>query len=178
MPGMMLLFPLLLLKFPGRKQMLLLGFVALLLVPLAWNRLWVFADTYRLWNDAALLLPGEQVAGADRIFYNRGNAALAAHKFDAAIVDLQRVVAISPQLAPVHNALGIAYANSGRYQDAIAQFDAAIAIQPDDAQSYYNKGFSLKRLHEDEQSMQQMKKSCELKNMMACVIVQMTQFQK
>ena len=178
MPGMMLFFPLLLAKLPGRRTLLAMGCAVLLLVPLSWNRLWVFADTYRLWNDAALLLPGEQVAGADRIFYNRGNAALAAHKFDEAIVDLQRVVAISPQLAPVHNALGIAYANSGRYQDAIAQFDAAIAIQPDDAQSYYNKGFSLKRLHEDEQSMQQMKKSCELKNMMACVIVQMTQFQK
>lgn len=173
MPGMMLFFPLLLDKLPGRRAMLVLGCIALLLVPLSWNRLWVFADTYRLWNDAALLLPNERVAGADRIFYNRGNAALAAHRYDEAIADLQRVVAISPQLAPVHYALGAAYVNAGRYQDAIARFDAVIAIKPDDAQAYYGKGFSLKRLHEDEQAMQQMKKSCELKNMMACMVVQM-----
>ena len=30
-----------------------LGLIVLLLVPLAVNRLWVFADSYRLWNDAA-----------------------------------------------------------------------------------------------------------------------------
>ncbi len=197
MPGMMLFFPLLLAKsaiiahsareenfagmacsysangnnFPQRRLLLALGCVILLLVPLSWNRLWVFADTYRLWNDAALLLRDEQVAGADRIFYNRGNAALAAHKLDEAIADLQRVVAINPLLAPVRNSLGIAYFNSGRYKDAIKQFDAAIAIHQDDARAYYGKGMSLKRLHADEQAMQQMKISCELKNMMACIIV-------
>ena len=158
-------------NFPRCRTLLALGCVVLLLVPLAWNRLWVFADNYRLWNDAVLLLRDEQVAGADRIFYNRGNAALAAHKLDEAIVDLQRTVAISPLLAPVRNSLGIAYFNSGRYKDAIKQFDAAIAIHQDDARAYYGKGMSLKRLHADEQAMQQMKKSCELKNMMACVIV-------
>lgn len=171
MPGMMLFFPWLLVKLPGRRTLLALGCVVLLLVPLSWNRLWVFADNYRLWNDAALLLPNERVAGADRIFYNRGNAALAAHKYDGAIADLQRVMAMSPQLAPVHYALGAAYFSSGRYRDAIAQFDAVIAIQPDDAQAYYGKGVSLKRLHEDEQAIQQMKKSCDLKNILACMIV-------
>lgn len=173
MPGMMLFFPWLLVRFSGRRALLALGCVVLLLMPLSWNRLWVFADTYRLWNDAALLLPNERVAGADRIFYNRGNAALVAHRPDEAIADLQRVVALSPQLAPVRYALGAAYFSSGRYQDALVQFDAAIAIKPDEASYYFTKGLALKRLHEDEQAMQQMKKSCELKNITACAVVQM-----
>ena len=74
MPGLMLFIPLLLAKWPNKKTFLALGLTALLLAPLAVNRLWVFADNYRLWNDAALLLPNDRVAGADRIFFNRGQA--------------------------------------------------------------------------------------------------------
>ncbi len=171
MPGMALLIPLLLIKYPGRRTKLVLLSMVLLLVPLAWNRLWVMGDNYRLWNDAALLLPNARVAGADRIFYNRGIAEMAAHKTEEAVADLQIVVALNPQLAPVHNALGSAYINTGRYRDAIAQFDAALALKPDDATAYFGKGLSLKRLHEDKLAMQQMQKSCELKNMVACSII-------
>ncbi len=172
MPGMMLFFPLLLAKLPGRRKLLGLGFVALLLVPLAWNRLWVFADNYRLWNEAALLLRSERETGADRIYYNRGSAELAAQKWEDASADFQRAVTLSPKLAPIHYALGVAYINMKRNQDALAQFDAAIALKPDDANAYYAKGLSLKRLHQDDLAMRQMEKSCELKNMMACMIVQ------
>ena len=178
LPGMMLFFPLLLAKLPGRRTLLGLGLLVLLLVPLAWNRLWVFADNYRLWNDAALLLRSDQEPGADRIFYNRGNAELVAQNWEGAIADFQRAVALSPQLAPVRYALGLAYFNSGRYQDALAQFDAAIIIQSDDAKFYYAKGMSLKRLHEDDLAMRQIGKSCELKNMMACLIVQINSGRK
>lgn len=189
MPGMMLFFPLLLARpalspsvklrtgaaerFPGRRTLLGLGFVVLLLVPLAWNRLWVFADSYRLWNDAALLLRSERETGADRIFYNRGNAELAAKKWEDAIADFKRAISLSPQLGPVYYPLGVAYMNTGRYQEALAQFDAAIALRPDEANYYYAKALSLKRLHREDLAMRQMEKSCELKNTMACLIVQM-----
>ena len=173
MPGIMLFSPLLLAKLPSRRALLGVGCAALLLMPLAWNRLWVFADNYRLWNDAALLLRSERESGADRIFYNRGNAEMAARNWEDAIADFQRAAALTPQLAPIHYALGLAYVNAGRYQDGITQFDAAIALTPDDARFYLAKGMSLKRLHQDDSAMRQIEKSCELKNMMACVIVQM-----
>lgn len=171
MAGIALFSPLLLAKFPGYKTLFALGCIVLLLVPLSWNRLWVFGDNYRLWNDAAMLLPNERVGGADRILYNRGDAQLARHNWKEAIDDLEKVVALSPQLAPVHNTLGRAYFSSGRYQDAIAQFDAVIAIKPDEAQAYFGKAVSLKRLHADDQAMQQMKKACELKSVAACMVV-------
>ena len=149
-----------------------MGVVVLLLIPLAWNRLWVFADSYRLWNDAALLLNNGSEAGADRIFYNRGNAELSEQKWEAASEDFLRAVSLSPQLAPIHYGLGIAYMNTRRNQDALKQFDMAITLKPDDASYYYAKGMSLKRLHQDDLAMRQMEKSCELKNVMACMIVQ------
>lgn len=170
MPGMMLLFPLLLQKLPGRRTLLVLGCMVILLVPLSWNRLWVFADNYRLWNDAALLLPNERVAGADRIFYNRGQASAAAHQWESAATDLQRVVAISPQLVPVRYALGMAYLNLARYQEAIAQFDAGIALKPDDARLYFGKGLALMKQHDGDQAQQQLKKACELGEVTSCML--------
>lgn len=152
------------------KALLVLGYVVLLLIPLSWNRLWVFADSYRLWNDAALLLFNEKAIGADRIFYNRGTALMKLGKWDRAIIDLEKVVALSPGLAPVHYALGMAYFSAGRYSNAIEQLDQAIALKPNDANAYYAKGVSLKRLKKDAQAIQQFIKSCELKNVVACMV--------
>ena len=170
MPGLMLFFPLLLSKWPERRTMIALGLVALLLAPLAANRLWVFADGYRLWNDAALLLPDDQVAGADRILFNRGQASAARNRWDAAIADFERAAVISPQYAPVRFELGWAYGVKGRYQDAMVQFDAAIADDPNFANAYYGKAMLLKMRGEHKQAAELMAKSCELKHAMACLI--------
>jgi len=171
MPGMTLFIPLLLTKWPNKKTFLALGLAALLLAPLAVNRLWVFADNYRLWNDAALLLSNDGVAGADRILFNRGQAEEGANKWDAAIADFQRVAAISPQYAPVRFELGWAYAKTGRYEDAMVQFDAAITDDPKFANAYYGKALLLKMWGDNRRAAELMAKSCELKNAMACLIV-------
>ena len=175
-PGMMLFIPMLLSKLQRFRTRVLfgLGLIVILLVPLSWNRLWVFADEYRLWNDAAKLLSDEKETGADRIYYNRGKAELAAQKWEEAIADFQRAEMLSPQLAPIYYILGVALINTKRYQEALDQFDAAIKLKSDDASYYYAKGMSLKRLHQDDLAMRQIEKSCELKNALACTIVQMS----
>ena len=168
---MLLVIPLLLAKWPDRKVMFTVGMAALLLAPLAVNRLWVFADNYRLWDDAARLLPDERIAGADRIFYNRGQAAMGKGMLDEAIADFQRSLAVSPQYAPVHFELGWALALKGRNQDAMDEYDAAIKQDPSFANAYYGKAMLLKMRHEDNQAAEYMEKSCELKNELACLIV-------
>ena len=171
MPGLLLLVPLLLSKWPGRKTLVALGAAALLLAPLAVNRLWVFADNYRLWNDAARLLPDERIAGADRIFFNRGQAEEGRGQLGDAVADFQRVLAISPQYAPVHFELGWVYLRTGRHEDAMAQFDAAIANDPKYAPAYYGKAMVMKMRHEHAAAAELMAKSCELKSQIACLIV-------
>ncbi len=170
MPGVLLFIPLVLLKWPERRTYVLMGSIVVLLIPLAWDRLWIFGDNYRLWNDAAVLLKNERTPGADRIYYNRGQAEMATQKWENAVSDFERVVAISPQLEPARYILGAAYTNAGRYQEALAQYDAAITIKPDDNRVYYAKGMTLKRLHRDKEAMQQMEQSCKLKNAIACLI--------
>jgi tetratricopeptide (TPR) repeat protein len=170
LPGMMLFFPLALSKLPSRKMLFGIGFMALLLVPLAWNRLWVFADNYRLWNDAVQLLRSDREAGADRIYYNRGHYAAEMHKWDDAIADFQRVVTISPQLAPLRYQLGMAYVSAKRYQEALVQFDAQVALKPDDGRAYFGKALALMGLHAKEQASQQLQRGCELGDESACTM--------
>jgi len=174
MPGMMLLIPLLLAKYPGRKTLFAFGFAALLLVPLSINRLWVFADDYRLWNDAAKLLRTGEEPLASRIFYNRANAEARLGKWEAAVTDYEKAIARNFKDDPImlHD-LGIVYFNTKRYQDALVQFDKAIALNPEYAKAYFDKGMTLKMLHESDLSMQQMEKSCRLKYAMACLIVKL-----
>lgn len=171
MPGMMLFFPLLLAKLSERKALLVMVCLIIALVPLSWGRLWVFADQYRLWNEAAILLKNERELGADRIFYNRGQAEMAQKKWEEAALDFKHSADLSPELEPIHYELGWAYANLGRLDEALAQFDAAIAIKPGDDRVYFAKGLTLKRMHRDKESMQQMEQSCKLKNKIACLIV-------
>jgi len=174
MPGMLLFIPMLLAKWPGKRVLFALVVTVLLLLPLAWNRLWVFGDNYRLWNDAAKLLKTGQEAMASRIYYNRANAEGINGQWEAAVTDYERAIALwKDDNAIMHHDLGVAYYNSKRYQEALAQFDRAIALEPEYARAYFDKGLTLKRLQEDQMAMQQMEKSCELKYAMACLIVKL-----
>ena len=174
LPGMMLLIPLLLAKYPGKKTLFALGLAALLLVSLSVNRLWVFADNYRLWDDAAKLLRSGEEPLASRIFYNRAVAEASLGKWEAAVTDYEKAIARNLKDDPImlHD-LGAAYFNTKRYQDALVQFDKAIALNQEYAKAYFDKGMTLKMLHQDDLAMQQMEKSCELKYAMACVIVKL-----
>jgi tetratricopeptide (TPR) repeat protein len=171
MPGLLLLVPLLVLRFPQSKTWLALGCVAIMLIPQAWNRLWVFGDNYRLWNDAAVLLKNENVAGADRIYFNRGQALSAAHQWEEAAADFKRTATISPQIEPVRYELGMAYTNAGRYEEALVEFDAAILIKPDNGAAYYAKAFTLKRLHRNDEARHQLEQSCKLGYSIACMFL-------
>jgi len=174
LPGMMVLIPLLLAKYPGKKTLFALGLAALLLVTLSVNRLWVFADNYRLWDDAAKLLRSGDEPLASRIFYNRAVAEASLGKWEAAVTDYEKAIALHFKDDPImlHD-LGIAYFNTKRYQDALVQFDKTIALNPEYAKAYFDKGMTLKMLHRGESAMQQMEKSCELKYAMACVIIKL-----
>ena len=178
LPGYMLLLPLVLSSLPSRKTILVGALVIFLFVPLAWNRLWVFADKYRLWDDAVGLLHGENRLGAHRIYFNRAQALVAVKNWNAAIADYQKSLAINSTYPEVNIALASAYSNSGRYPEALAEFDKVIVGNPKNASAYYGKSFVLKNLHDKAGSVQQMEKSCQLGLKQACIIVALNQRQQ
>jgi tetratricopeptide (TPR) repeat protein len=188
MPGYMLLFPLLVSALPARSfplaggrdvgglRFVLAGAVAvLLLVPLAWNRLWVMADNYRLWDDAVKLLHGEDRLGAQRTYYNRALYAAKLKHWDAAIADYQKSLSIDASHPQVFTALAGAYYGAKRYPEALLVVDKAIVQAPKDAQAYYNKGAVLNALGDKAGALRNLEKSCELGNSTACAIASLAQ---
>ena len=172
MPGLMMLVTLAVMKWSSRKTIAIFTAIALMLSIAAVNRLWIFADSYRLWDDVVRLLPdGSETPGADRIYFNRAQALEAHGRIQEAIEDLRQSLAISPQYAPVHFELGWLYLVSKEYDEAMIQFDQAITIDPEFARAYYGKALIMKVRHENEQAKALMEKSCQLeKQSVACLI--------
>lgn len=174
-PGLLFLIPLALDSLPKRKTVTIaFGAAILAMIPLSWNRLNVFSDEYKLWNDAALLLKNESQPGAARIFYNRGLAELHQQKPKAAVQDFKRVLAIDHTIYQAHENLGSAYLGTGQFKEALASLNQAITIKPDDAQAYFAKAFALKRLNDKAGAIEALTKSCALKNVSACLILKMS----
>ena len=174
LPGYMLLLPLLLGALPGRKIMLMGLLVVLMLVPLAWNRMWVFADNYRVWDDAVRLLDGADTLGAHRVYYGRGHASSANKNWDAAIRDFNKALSIKPDYPAANMALAAAYMDAGQLQEALAASNKMIAADPNNAHAYYAKATVLSKLHDRAGSIKQMEKSCELGMNLACAIVNLS----
>ena len=59
-------------------------------------------------------------------------------KFDDAIVQLNKAIAINPKSATAHNYLGIAASQKGRQQEAEKEILQALANNPDDADAHFN----------------------------------------
>jgi Tfp pilus assembly protein PilF len=60
----------------------------------------------------------------------------------AALSDLRRAAVLAPQDPHVLNALGLANARCGHFDDAIKAFEAAIAVEPGFSQAHFNNGWS------------------------------------
>lgn len=178
LPGFMLLPPLLFGALPDRKVMLAGALAALLLVPLSWNRLWVFADNYRLWDDAVQLLHGEDRLGAQRTYYGRGYASAEKGEWAKAIGDYKKSLQISSAFPQVRQALAGAYANAGRNEEALAEYERAIAADPKNAEAYYGKAIFLKKMRDNARALATMQQSCDLGKDMACAMVNLNRARK
>jgi hypothetical protein len=179
LPGFMLFLPLICSMIPDKKTILTGLIVALILVPLAWNRLWVFADNYRVWNDAVQLLHGEDRLGSYRTYYNRGEYAGIDNKnWASAIEDFKRSIQINSSFPEVRISLARAYSHLGRNQEALAEYDKAIAANPKNAEWYYEKGLFLSKMQNKAGALAEMKKSCELGKSLACMMVNFSRADK
>ena len=171
MPGMALLISLFVNTLPNCKQtIIVISIIVLSFIAISWNRLWVFADSYRLWNDAALLLKTESSPGAARIYFNRGKVALDAKRWKDAAADFSRVVAIDPKIEQTYMNRGTAYSALGQYRTAIRDFNQAIILNPAYADAYFGKSMALKHLNSNVEASINIKKSCSLGNKLACFL--------
>ncbi len=71
---------------------------------------------------------------------------------EAEVADLQKVVAQYPQSRDARRELGISYLPAARYQEAIEQFEALQAIDPDDLAAHYNLAILYRRVGDEGES--------------------------
>ena len=64
--------------------------------------------------------------------FNQANALSTVGQFAPAEAAFRRCIGLAPTLAGAHTGLGIVLAETGRLADAIAEFRAAVRLQPND----------------------------------------------
>jgi tetratricopeptide (TPR) repeat protein len=78
-----------------------------------------------------------------RACYNIGVSLQAAARHEAAIAHYRRAIAIDPDYAEAHNALGNALTKCRREQEALAHYERFAAIRPELAEAQNNLGVAL-----------------------------------
>ena len=70
--------------------------------------------------------------------YQRGSGALERGEVERAVADLERAATLAPHASEIQNHLGLAYAASGREEDALRAFQRAVELDCDNRQALRN----------------------------------------
>ena len=110
--------------------------LGVLVIPLLFvqskDRLESFSSRAALWEDAAAKLPKPEVAGASRIFFNRGNERFQKGNVEGALSDISKAIELSPENSSFYLARATTLTRTGRPQEALSDLETAERIAPHD----------------------------------------------
>lgn len=132
--------PALVQRMDAKKLAVGLAAVGVAIVPASWNRLTMFSDSLLLWGDAVTLVESTpHVLGADRIYYNRGNALLLKDRIREAGQDYERAARLNPANQSALSNLAYTHYQQRRYKEAVEDYRKAIAINPRSRRPIYGR---------------------------------------
>lgn len=135
--GALCVLPIVFGKLDARPAALILSLVAAAMFMVSMERLMVLSHPLFVWDDAEKLVKGRnEVAGAYRIYYNRGTERAGMGMMDAAVEDYRRAIVLNPDFAESFGNLGAAYAHLGRWSDAVVAIRQAIKIAEKSGRSF------------------------------------------
>jgi tetratricopeptide (TPR) repeat protein len=117
---------------PWRMTLALGVLVLPLLFVQSQDRLDSFSSRAALWEDAAAKLPKPEVAGASRIFFNRGNERFQKGNMEGALLDISKAIELSPGNSSFYLARATTLTRTGRPEEALSDLAAAERITPHD----------------------------------------------
>jgi len=162
MPGLFAALPVIFGWLSPKKAFLLLGTIALLMVPLSLNRLNTFSSPLQLWEDAEQLVRNKPYSyGFERIYFNLGTELGQLKRYDEAIAAFNRAIAAHPFDFMYGNRANVFYA-LGRYQEALRDYNRAIALNPNNANSYNGRALTYRALGNFAAAQQDFTKSCAM----------------
>ena len=157
-------------RYIGAKRLTTsLAALSIVLIPASWNRMTTFSDPVLLWTDAATLVESNpHVLGADRIYYNRGNALLMRGQTEEAAQDYNRALELNSKNQGALNNRAFVHYENGRYREAVVDYRAAIDLNPRARRPYYGAGMSYRALKEGSLSRDYFRRACGMKYEPAC----------
>ena len=158
------------LRYVGAKKLLVgITVSSFVIIPISWNRATTFSDPLLLWSDAvARVEPSPQLLGADRVYYNRGNAFLLKGRFKEAGEDYARAALINPKNQSALNNLGYVYYQQRRYEAAIESYQKALAVNPKSRRPHYGLAMSYRAAGINDLARKHFYHACELGYQPAC----------
>lgn len=169
MPYLAAALPFLLQKLSFRPAMLLLGALALSLVPLSHDRLKTFSDPVLLWSDALRLAQEKRdTVSLGRIYHNLGIGYLQQGDFAAAIRNFDQGIERLPMHKLLYHDRAAAYLWSGRHMDALNDFDVAIRLDSRYLNAYRGRARTYEELGNLEAAYKDYENLCLLGEQEAC----------
>jgi len=86
-------------------------------------------------------------------YSNRGIAYAKLNKYERAIEDFSKAIALNPDDAEAYYNRGIAYAKLNKYERAIKDYDETIKLNPNYAAAYNNRGAAYAKLNKYERAI-------------------------
>jgi tetratricopeptide (TPR) repeat protein len=127
------------------------------------NRMETFSSPFLLWDDAEKLVRNKPDAhGVERIYNNRGNELLKLKRYNEAMIDFNKAIALYPNFEIAYINRATTFYFLGRYQEALRDYNHAIAINPDNHQPYYRSALTYRALGDFAAAQQDFNKSCAL----------------
>jgi len=147
MPGLFAALPLLAGWLAPKRMFILLGVVAVLLIPLTLNRLDTFSSTLKLWDDAEKLVRDRPaVYGVERIYTGRGNELALLKRYREALADFSKAIEAQPDSAFTYSNRAATYYYLGQYHEALLDYDRALLIKPNDPTAHYGRALTYRAL--------------------------------
>jgi tetratricopeptide (TPR) repeat protein len=157
-------------RVPGRVALPLLLIAVGALSAVTVERLKVFSDPARLWEDASAKASGTpNRLGYARILFHRGKAYVAAGRYEEALQDLSVSLSIRPGIVAAYYYRGVALQETGRYADALADFDTMVRADPEYGRAHYGRGRALEALGKLDAARSAYAEGCARRIRVACV---------
>ncbi len=115
-------------------------------------------------NDEALFAHAFDVTKDNYLAHNNlGSARDKQGRFDEAIAQFEKALAIKPDYAQGHSNLGAVYVEQDRLDEAIAEFERALKIDPGYAGAHNNLGLALEKKGAPQEALKEYARAVELK---------------